>query len=71
LSKGAGIKATITAYNAYGDSTVSAVGNGGVVVLVPDAPVNLNEIKTVTSDTQIGLGWTDGTSNGGSIIIDY
>jgi len=38
---------------------------------VPDAPINIVNVVTVTSATQIGLSWTAGHSTGGSPIIDY
>jgi len=41
LVQGASIYAKIIAYNALGDGPESPVGNGGVVVLVPDAPINV------------------------------
>jgi hypothetical protein len=55
----------------YGSSDYSTVGDGGLIKLVPDAPVSLADAPLVTSATQIGLTWSDGTSNGGSAIIDY
>ena len=41
LLKGYGIYIKVVAKNAYGDSPISVAGNGGVIVLVPDAPTNL------------------------------
>ncbi len=38
---------------------------------MPDAPVNLQNMVSVTSDVKIGLKWADGPSNGGSPILDY
>jgi len=38
---------------------------------VPDAPINIVNVVTVTSATQIGLSWSAGPSTGGSPIIDY
>jgi hypothetical protein len=35
------IHAKIIATNYYGDSPISDSGNGGLIKLVPDAPVNL------------------------------
>jgi hypothetical protein len=39
----------IIAYNAYGYSTESTIGGGVVIVRVPDAPINLINVVTVTS----------------------
>jgi hypothetical protein len=36
-----GINAKIISQNYYGDSVFSESGNGGLVKLIPDAPVNL------------------------------
>lgn len=37
------------AYNQYGDSEESDKGNGAKIVLVPDAPLNLENAADVTS----------------------
>ena len=59
------------AINAYGSSQLSEVGNGGVMVLVPDAPTNLQDDPSVTDDSTIRFTWSDGASNGGENVIDY
>jgi len=41
LLKGYGIFIKVVATNAYGDSPSSPAGNGGLIVFVPDAPVEL------------------------------
>lgn len=41
------------------------------MVNVPDAPVNLANDVSVTSDSVIGFTWSDGLSNGGQAILDY
>jgi len=61
----------IIAYNAYGYSTESTIGGGAVIVHVPDAPINLINVVSVTTANQIGISWSNGVSNGGSVIIDY
>lgn len=38
---------------------------------MPDAPLNLQNVPTITSATQIGLLWEEGPENGGSTVIDY
>ena len=38
---------------------------------MPDAPVNLLNDDTVTSDTVIRFTWEDGLSDGGTEILDY
>jgi len=61
----------VIAVNAYGDSPASPVGEGALIVLVPDAPVDLLNDPTVTNNQVIRLSWSDGASNGGATIIDY
>jgi hypothetical protein len=71
LLKGYGIYIKVVAKNDYGDSPISVAGNGGVIVLVPDAPVNLQNDLTSTSKSVIRFTWEDGESDGGEAIIDY
>jgi hypothetical protein len=65
------IYAKVIAVNPYGDSASSPVGEGALIVLVPDAPVDLRNDPSITSAQVIGFDWTDGVSNGGESIIDY
>lgn len=71
LALGHTINAKLIAYNDYGTSLESSAGGGAVIVLVPDAPVSLANVPSLTRDNKIGLSWTDGPSNGGTVIIDY
>jgi hypothetical protein len=57
--------------NVYGDSIKSDVGIGAVIQLVPDAPVSLTNDPSITSDLVIRFTWNDGSSNGGTVVIDY
>jgi len=52
-----GIYAYIIATNFYGDSIQSELGNGGLVKLIPDAPVNLTNDPTVTDAYFIRFTW--------------
>lgn len=61
----------IVATNLYGHSIVSNDGNGALIKLVPDAPVDLVNDLTVTSDSVVRITWSDGVSNGGSSVLDY
>ena len=61
----------IIAENFYGDSLISDAGNGGLVKLVPDAPVNLANVPSVTSDNRIKFTWQQGASNGGDTVLDF
>jgi hypothetical protein len=38
---------------------------------VPDAPISLANDPLVTTDTVIRFTWSDGSSDGGSSVIDY
>jgi hypothetical protein len=61
----------VVATNAYGDSGLSEAGTSDGMEFVPDAPITLQNDPTITSDTVIGINWTDGASDGDSVVIDY
>jgi hypothetical protein len=71
LALGDLINIKVSAYNAYGESPLSEVGGGGLIQLVPDAPINLANAMEITLDDRIGFTWEDGISNGGNSVIDY
>jgi hypothetical protein len=71
LVQGDSVWAKVTATNSYGTSEESQVGNGDVVVLVPDSPLNLRDDEPVTTAFVIGLLWEDGLNDGGKSVIDY
>jgi hypothetical protein len=68
---GTDIYANVFATNFYGDSTVSADGNGAMITTNPDAPINLIESYATRDPTTIGLVWSHATFTGGDVIIDY
>ena len=68
---GNSIYLAVSATNDYGTSEFSEIGNGGVIVLVPDAPKDLVNVPSVTNDHTIGFAWSDGDSNGLETILDY
>lgn len=68
---GNSIHAIIIATNGFGNSASSAVGNGGVLITTPDAPINVKENALLRSSTSISITWSSGLLNGGSPIIDY
>jgi hypothetical protein len=68
---GNSIYLAVSATNDYGTSEFSEIGNGGVIVLVPDAPKDLVNVPSVTNDQTIGFAWSDGDSNGLETILDY
>jgi hypothetical protein len=61
----------ITANNVYGDSEMSEPTLAGLIQLVPNAPVNLENDATTTDATIIRFTWSDGPSDGGSPVLDY
>lgn len=71
LALGDSVYAQIIAVNFYGDSGISAIGNGATCVLVPSPPTALMNNGAITNDRQIGFSWTNGPSTGGRPIIDY
>lgn len=65
------IWAKVTASNVYGESDLSAEGNGAYYMREPDAPISLSEDLQGKTSTTINLIWADGVSNGGTPVIDY
>ena len=63
--------AKVTATNLVGSSPVSEEGNGAVIVVFPDVPLNLRNDDTITNADQAGLLWEEGASNGGTPVLDY
>lgn len=60
----------ITARNSVGDSLYSDV----VAIRaarVPDVPLSLSNVPSVTSAYKVGLSWLEGSYNGGSAVLDY
>jgi len=60
----------VRANNIVGSSEY-LLGNGAILVTIPDAPLNLADVPAITSMSQVGLAWTDGLEDGGSPVIDY
>jgi hypothetical protein len=71
LVKGEIVNSKIIASNIYGDSSYSISGSGAVLMLVPDAPYNLQNDVSVTSQNEIKFTWRRGLSNGGSPVTNY
>lgn len=71
LPWGSMIYVKIIAYNIYGDSAESVIGNGAVILTNPDAPLNLIEVYSERDATSLGLTWLEGLANGGSDVLDY
>jgi hypothetical protein len=71
LVQGDSVYAKIISINTYGESIMSDAGNGAVIQLVPEPPINLLNDPTTTSDVVIRFTWEDGLNDGGSPVIDY
>jgi hypothetical protein len=71
LNSGDSVSVKVVSVNIYGESVESSAGNGAVIQLVPDSPVNLANDATTTTDTLIKFTWDDGSSNGGTSVLDY
>jgi hypothetical protein len=71
LEWGDSVYIKVLATNVKGDSLFSLPGNGGIILRVPDIPVNLRDMPDITTAYQIGLEWDDGPNNGGTPIIDF
>lgn len=58
------------AYNIYGDSAVSVIGDGAIILTVPDAPTTLAEVRAVRAVRSFTVSWLQGYA-GGTPVIDY
>lgn len=71
IQLGYSIYIKVVATNAYGDSQISPPGNGAIMVHEPDAPILVLNMVGTTSDSVIGISWSNGPSNGDSPILGY
>ena len=71
LPWGSSIYAKVYATNLYGNSLVSNVGNGAIILTKPDAPNTLANVPAKTSASQISIAWIKGVAEGGTPVIDY
>ena len=71
LPWGSSIYAKIIATNLVNSSAASALGNGGIILTNPDAPLSLQNLPAITNASRIGLSWVTGNANGGTAVIDY
>lgn len=54
---GNSVYAKLLAINAYGESSYSPEGNGGVIITNPDAPVNIVEDISERTLNAVGFNW--------------
>lgn len=71
LEWGDSVYIKVLATNIKGSGLFSLPGNGGIILRVPDVPVNLRDMPDVTTGFQIGLEWDEGANNGGTPVIDF
>jgi len=64
------VQVKIISINTYGESIKSEQGNGAVIWLVPDAPINFANAVAITDANQVGLIWAEG-DDGGTPVIDW
>lgn len=68
---GASIWVRVLATNVIGSSEFSEAGNGAILLSVPGAPTDLNDLPETTTGFQIGLSWIAPVQEGGVDINDY
>lgn len=68
---GQSVDLKVFATNVKGDSEISDVGTGAIILRVPDAPILLQNEPDITLGEQIGLTWQAGAEPGGTEILDY
>lgn len=61
----------VIANNIVGSSIESSAGNGAQLLRAPDAPLNLENVASITTSSQIGLAWEQGAEDGGISVVDY
>ena len=71
LSYGDDVFFKVLATNLVGSSDYSTLGNAGTLFTVPGAPLSLTSNAASTTQTQVGLSWYEGLSDGGDDVIDY
>lgn len=71
LPWGESVWAKVQARNIIGDSPFSDQGNGSVILIIPDAPINLRNLARVTNAYTVGIAWEKGLNEGGTPVIDY
>lgn len=65
------VQVKVISTNFYGDSPISEAGNGALIWVVPDAPINLQNDADTTDAFNIRFTWTEGIENGGTEVLDF
>jgi hypothetical protein len=71
LPWGEDVYAKIIATNMYGNSEQSLQGNGAMITINPDPPINIAEDYSLRDPTTLGITWSPAVFTGGDVIIDY
>jgi hypothetical protein len=71
LAWGKHVFARVSATNIKGTSPYSEAGNGDLVAISPDVPTGLANVPAITTASQIGLTWVEGTTFYGLPVLDY
>ena len=71
LSNSDKVNATVISINLLGDSDVSNVGNGAIIVTTPEAPTNLVKDHSLTTTNQVSFAWSAPEDDSGSSILGY
>lgn len=71
LAWGQHVYARVSATNIKGTSPYSDAGNGDLVAISPDVPTGLSNVPAITTASQIGLTWVEGTTFYGLPVLDY
>jgi len=58
LPWGSSIQIQVVAYNIYGNSQPSVIGNGAIILTVPDAPTALTENYSLRAIRQLSIYWS-------------
>ena len=61
----------VASENIYGLSEQSSAGSGATIWVVPDKPINFQNVPSVTDGIQIGLQWQDAPNFGSTPVLDY
>jgi hypothetical protein len=61
----------VASENIYGLSEQSSAGSGATIWVVPDKPINFQNVPSVTDGIQIGLQWQDAPNYGSTPVLDY
>lgn len=71
LPWGSSIRASVIAYNDFGDSDESDFGNGAIITTSPDSPYDLQDVEELRTPSTLTFTWKEGPANGGATVTSY